>query len=227
MQHRHPNPSTVIHQRLPGPSSIGRSPKDHRNISRSHTPTAQQPSPLTRKSQEIYIFLPALILVTSVRLTTKYGGYASPLCYPKPTAGREMGVMSCHISVSSSRFRLMSHTFAGVPESPINIKRQHRLSILLPRHQSTEIPSRKVKEFSVHRLTIRYTCYSSTHLASMYQSAQVIVLAALAAFSSAAPQRRQGSTVIDGYGTFNKYSTQNGINCKNDYFGKQVLSLLE
>ncbi|KAL8825935.1 MAG: hypothetical protein Q9170_007602 [Blastenia crenularia] len=55
----------------------------------------------------------------------------------------------------------------------------------------------------------------------MYHSAKVIVLAALATFSSAAPRLSQRQSAIDGYGTFNKYSTQNGINCKNDYFGKE------
>ncbi|KAL8940701.1 MAG: hypothetical protein Q9216_002688, partial [Gyalolechia sp. 2 TL-2023] len=60
----------------------------------------------------------------------------------------------------------------------------------------------------------------------MYQLAKVIVLAALAAFSSAAPQGRQGSGNIEGYGTFNKYSTQNGINCKNDFFDQKGVNLI-
>ncbi|KAL8720507.1 MAG: hypothetical protein Q9225_002629 [Loekoesia sp. 1 TL-2023] len=59
----------------------------------------------------------------------------------------------------------------------------------------------------------------------MYQSTQILVLAVLAAFSSAAPQSTQGQRGIDGYGTFNKYSTQNSVNCEADYFKQKGVTL--
>ncbi|KAL8960955.1 MAG: hypothetical protein Q9193_002426, partial [Seirophora villosa] len=47
----------------------------------------------------------------------------------------------------------------------------------------------------------------------MYQAAQMIVLAALSTLSSALPQSSQGGGGLQGYGTFNVYSSQNTKNC--------------
>ncbi|KAI4202340.1 MAG: hypothetical protein LQ348_001512 [Seirophora lacunosa] len=55
----------------------------------------------------------------------------------------------------------------------------------------------------------------------MYQPAQMIVLAALSALSSALPPSSQSGGGLQGYGTFNVYSSQNTKNC-DGLFGEQT-----
>ncbi|KAL8653549.1 MAG: hypothetical protein Q9210_002031 [Variospora velana] len=59
----------------------------------------------------------------------------------------------------------------------------------------------------------------------MYQTAQIIVIAALTAFSSALPQSSQGGAELQGLGTFNNYASQNTKNCDGLYAGKGTQEL--
>lgn len=60
----------------------------------------------------------------------------------------------------------------------------------------------------------------------MYQTAHIIVIAALTAFSSALPQSSQGGEELQGLGTFNNYGSQNTKNCDGLFGEKTILRLL-
>lgn len=88
-------------------------------------------------------------------------------------------------------------------------------------HQSISIPAHKQDTKSLSSvITVQHDFLRS---ATMYQLAQMIVLAALSALSSALPQSSQGGGGLQGYGTFNVYSSQNTKNC-DGLFGEQTAS---
>ncbi|KAL9019918.1 MAG: hypothetical protein Q9185_002860 [Variospora sp. 1 TL-2023] len=61
----------------------------------------------------------------------------------------------------------------------------------------------------------------------MYQTAHIIVIAALTAFSSALPQSSQSGGELQGLGTFNNYGAQNTKNCDGLFEGKDTKELAQ
>lgn len=86
-------------------------------------------------------------------------------------------------------------------------------------HQSISTPAHKQDTKLLSSITTVQHYFP--HPATMYQPAQMIVLAALSALSSALPQSSQSGGGLQGYGTFNVYSSQNTKNC-DGLFGEQT-----